>query len=323
VDFGALEKSLSALGLRHLRRIVDGWQSLAVYEAAVDGRPVAVKVVDPQMVDRAALDVRLAALTRLSGDCEWVCGPVPLAGRVVNDVGVRVDDRPDPAGAVARHVIVVAYDFAEGEAPDNDRPDVARGMGRALADLHGVMADLPAYVLPGLAAFPPLSRLEKVAADLRVPIYWLSDALPDDGAGPCQLLHGDFSAKNIRLSDTGWRIFDFDDCGYGAVELDLANSVYFALFDATLRQDPDRYHRFRDGFLDGYRQRSGRAPADERLDALLTRRVLTLASWLSDPDAAPSGIRTASAEWLATLRHFVRRFLGSFETSGAVGLDCF
>ena len=27
MDFGALEKSLSALGLRHLRRIVDGWQA--------------------------------------------------------------------------------------------------------------------------------------------------------------------------------------------------------------------------------------------------------------------------------------------------------
>lgn len=341
MDFGALERSLSALGLRHLRRIVDGWQSLAVYEAVVDGRPVAVKVVDLDLVDRAALEIRLLALTRLSADTEWVCGPVPVAGRLLNDLAVdarggitgaagdrivRTDpadldgpatlaDSPDPPDG--RRLVVVAYDFAEGEAPDNNRPEVAEGMGRALADLHAVMAELPPYALPGLAAFPPVSKLEKVAADLRVPVDRLIESLPADPAGTGQLLHGDFSSKNIRLSDTGWRIFDFDDCGYGPVELDLANSVYFVLFDATLRQDLDRYHRFRETFLDGYRQRSGRDLAGDRFDALLTRRVLTLASWLAEPSGAPSGIRTASAEWLATLRHFVRNFLGALEASGA------
>lgn len=312
MDFGALEKSLSALGLRHLRRIVDGWQSLAVYRAVVDGRPVAVKVVDPDLVDRAALEVRLTALTRLAVDGEWVCGPVPVAGRLVNELTA---DEPAPA----RRLITVAYDYAEGDTPDNNRPEVASGMGRALADLHRVMVGLPAYTLPGLAAFPPLSRLEKVATDLGVEIDWLAAALPGDGAGPHQLLHGDFSAKNIRLAPSGWRVFDFDDCGYGPVELDLANSVYFVLFDATLRQDLDRYHRFRTGFLGGYRERSDGGPSDDRIDALLTQRVLTLASWLAEPDTAPSGIRTASAEWLATLHHFVQRYLGTFEVSGAPG----
>ena len=327
MDLGALEKSLSALGLRHPRRIVDGWQSLAVYAAVVDGRPVAVKVVDPGLVDRAALEVRLRALTKLAADSEWVCGPVPVAGRVVNDLavgtagtaGANGDGATNGAAGVTRRLVAVAYDFADGEVPDNNRPEVAAGMGRALAALHGEMARLPTYVLPGLAAFPPLSKLEKVAADLRVPIFWLSEALPDHDAGPWQLLHGDFSSKNIRLSDSGWRIFDFDDCGYGPVELDLANSVYFVLFDATLRQDLDRYHRFRSCFLDGYRERAGTAPPDDRMDALLTRRVLTLASWLADPGGAPSGIRTASAEWLATLRHFVRSYLGALEASGAIG----
>lgn len=315
MDFGALEKSLSALGLRHLRRIVDGWQSLAVYAAAVDGRPVAVKVVDPDFVDRAALEIRLTALTRLAAISDWVCGPVPLGGRLVTDLTAGT------AGGLgtARRLVVVAYDFAEGEAPDNNDPEVAAGMGRALADLHTVMACLPPYCLPGLAAFPPLTKLEKVATDLGVPLLWLAETLPDHESGPHQLLHGDFSSKNIRLSGTGWRVFDFDDCGYGPVELDLANSVYFVLFDATLRQDLDRYHRFRSCFLGGYRERSDLAPADTRIDALLTHRVLTLASWLADPGAAPSGIRTASAEWLATLRDFVRRYLGTLEATGAAG----
>jgi Ser/Thr protein kinase RdoA (MazF antagonist) len=313
VDFGALEKSLSALGLRHLRRIVDGWQSLAVYEADVDGRPVAVKVVDPDLVDRAALEVRLGALTRLAATGNWICGPVPLRGRLLNEV------TPDLAAGSARTLVAVAYDFADGEAPDNDRPEMAAGMGRTLADLHEVMAALPPYPLPGLAAFPPLAKLEPVADDLGVPTFWLSEALPEHGAGPCQLLHGDFSSKNVRLAGTGWRVFDFDDCGYGPVELDLANSVYFVLFDATLRHDLDRYRRFRASFLGGYNERSGHAPADSRIDALLTRRVLALASWLADPASAPSGIRTASAEWLATLHNFVQRYMGTLEASGAAG----
>jgi len=325
VDFGALEKSLSALGLRHLRRIVDGWQSLAVYEADVDGRPVAVKVVDPDLVDRAALEVRLEVLTRLAAGGSWICGPVPLGGRMLNEVTPDASGPSNPSGlsgppgATARTLVAVAYDFADGEAPDNDRPEMAAGMGRTLADLHEAMAGLPPYPLPGLAAFPPLAKLERVADDLGVPTFWLSEALPEHEAGPCQLLHGDFSSKNVRLAGAGWRVFDFDDCGYGPVELDLANSVYFVLFDATLRQDLDRYHRFRDRFVDGYRERAGSAPTDDRMDALLTRRVLTLASWLADPARAPSGIRTASAEWLATLRHFIRRYLGALEASGAIG----
>jgi Ser/Thr protein kinase RdoA (MazF antagonist) len=392
VDFGALEQSLSALGLRHLRRIVDGWQSLAVYEAIVDGRPVAVKVVDPVLVDRAALEVRLTALTRLAAADGRVCGPVPLRGRLVNEIdqeigtdnghgpgsaavsgnglgdepGVRLDDgldgrdadgepghdlgpengnglrtaggadvqraaEGDPVGPEGRAVfapvdgerrrrlVTVAYDFAEGEAPENDRPEVANRMGRSLAELHRAMAALPTYPLPGLAAFPPLDRIEKVAEDLGVPVHWLADALPEQQAGPPQLLHGDFSAKNMRVNGGGWRIFDFDDCGYGPVELDLANSIYFALFDATLRHDLDRYHRFRASFVEGYHAATGWAPTDGRIDALLTRRVLTLASWLADPTTAPSGIRTASAEWLATLHDFVRRYLGTYEASGALG----
>jgi Ser/Thr protein kinase RdoA (MazF antagonist) len=414
VDFGALEKSLSALGLRHLRRIVDGWQSLAVYEAIVDGRPVAVKVVDPVLVDRAALEVRLTALTRLAAADGRVCGPVPLRGRLVNEIDQEIgtdnghrpgsgamsgnglgdgpgdglgdalsdglDDRDadgepghdlghdpglglglgepgydvgqgengnglrraggahvqraaegDPVGAGGRAVfapvdgerrrrlVTVAYDFAEGEAPENDRPEVASRMGRSLAELHRAMAALPTYPLPGLAAFPPLERIEKVAEDLGVPVHWLADALPEHQAGPPQLLHGDFSSKNMRVTGAGWRIFDFDDCGYGPVELDLANSVYFVLFDATLRHDLDRYHRFRASFVEGYHAATGWAPTDGRIDALLTRRVLTLASWLADPTTAPSGIRTASAEWLATLHDFVRRYLGTYEASGALG----
>ncbi|HEY7068635.1 MAG TPA: phosphotransferase, partial [Acidimicrobiales bacterium] len=99
-----------------------------------------------------------------------------------------------------------------------------------------------------LAAFPPLEDLTAVAHTVGVPGAWLSEATPD---GPRQPLHGDFSCQNIRVAGSSWRLFDFDDCGYGAVELDLANSLYFALFDAMTGPDLDHHHdqRFRESFL--------------------------------------------------------------------------
>jgi len=162
------------------------------------------------------------------------------------------------------------------------------------------MAALPPYPLPDLAWFPPLADLGDVAGS------------PDDDARPPrQLLHGDFSSKNVRVARARWRIFDFDDCGYGPVELDVANSLYFVLFDAMTGGDREGYRRFREAFLRGYRDRSGSAATDPVLDRLITRRVLALASWLADPDTAPAGIRTASPAWRTTLDGFVQRYLAA------------
>jgi hypothetical protein len=77
MDDAALEGSLSSLGLRDLEPIVGGWQSLAVYRARVDGRLVAVKVFDAELVDRDVLDVLLDVLSRLRRTGDVVCGPLP------------------------------------------------------------------------------------------------------------------------------------------------------------------------------------------------------------------------------------------------------
>ena len=303
MDHVVLEEGLSSLGLTDLRRIVGGWQSVAVYDGRIDGEHVAVKVLDAQLADRGALDARLKLLSQLATVTDRVCAPVPAGGRLVNDVA---GDGVDPS-------YVVAYQYAEGDAPDVDRPEDAEQMGRILAELHASMAALPAYRLPDLAAFPPPPKLVKVAEDLGVSIAGLADASPDHDGSPRQLLHGDYSSKNVRVAGTTWRVFDFDDCGYGPVELDVANSLYFVLFGAMTGGDRDVYRRFREGFVRGYRDRSGVALTDPVLDRLITRRVLALASWLADPDTAPPGIRTASDEWRTTLGAFVQRHLETVE----------
>lgn len=301
MNFGALVEGLSSLGLGELQRIVGGRQSLAVYRARVDGRLVAVKVCDSELVDRGMLDVRLEALSRLRRTDDVVCAPVPVDGRLVN--GVRA--------APTRLAYAVAYEFAEGDAPDIDLPGHAVQMGRVLADVHGAMAALGPVDLPALAAFPPLADLRRVTEDLGVP----RERLAASPVGPRQLLHGDFSSKNVRIAGARWRVFDLDDCGYGPIELDLANSVYFVLFDALTGSGRDRYRSFRDNFLAGYRDRTGVVPSDTVLDSLITRRVLVLASWLADPDTAPPGVRTASDEWRSVLEGFVEDYVGTLEQS--------
>ena len=52
MDIAELEEGLASLGLRDLGRIPGGWQNLAVYDARHDSGHVAVKVLDPELVDR-------------------------------------------------------------------------------------------------------------------------------------------------------------------------------------------------------------------------------------------------------------------------------
>jgi Ser/Thr protein kinase RdoA (MazF antagonist) len=308
LDFGALEAHLEALGLERLERIFEGWQSLAVYAADLGDRRVAVKLLDPAVTDARQLAARIDLVGRLAATHDLVCAPVPLAGRLINRLGPG-------RGAAREPILAVAHVFAEGRGPDLSKPDDAAGMGRTLAALHAAMAALPRYDLPELAAFPPSALLAGVARDLGVPKLLVPRAGPDEA--PAQVLHGDFSWKNLRIGPEGWRIFDFDDCGYGAVESELANSLYYVLFGAMTGMGRDCYPEFRHAFLGGYRDLAPEAvPGDERIDALINRRVLTLALWLADPTTRPIGVRSASDQWRSLLADFVRRYLAVLAERG-------
>jgi len=120
-----------------------------------------------------------------------------------------------------------------------------------------------------------------------------------------ELLHGDFSAANLRVMNGVARIFDLDDCGYGPPAFDVANSLYMVLFDASVHEEMKTYQAFERSFVDGYVSASGPHLAEGSVDRFVDLRVRALASWLDDLDGAPIGIRTASPAWRATLRSFV------------------
>ena len=249
----------------------EGMQS-RVFEARRDGIDLAVKLTDAGLADRALLETRSEAVERLGTTHGDVVAPIAIDGASVQRIG---------------DWLMTATPFVDGDPLDATRPTDAERLGRALARLHDALGRLPVFDLP------PIRALDRSGREV-------------DRSG-WQLLHGDFSTKNIVVSEGRLRIFDFDDCGYGPVEYDVANSLYMELFDATVTNRPERYETFRPAFVAGYRSEWG-GIGDDDLDHMIQIRVGALAAWLRDLPSAPIGIRTASPAWLATLAEFVESY---------------
>lgn len=275
-----VEYLTDSLGLSEVDALAGGHQSRVFRAVRRDGARVAVKSMDASLVDREELEVRLGVVNALADRDPRVCRPVLLAGELIIDLAMSEgQDR-----------YLVSYEFASGEEPDLTRASDAGRMGAALSGLHESMRKLPTVTLPVVGALRAASM---------------------DGAyaiSTDQLLHGDFSARNLRQTGEEVRIFDFDDCGYGPPEFDVANALYMVLFDQTRRGSLHTYETFRQSFIDGYLNSTGPSIQPDSLDCFIDLRVHALALWLDDLDSAPIGIRNAPSAWHATLRSFVSSY---------------
>jgi Ser/Thr protein kinase RdoA (MazF antagonist) len=242
-----------------------------VFAARVSGVDLAVKLTDGRLADGAVLGRRMEVVESLASRHRRIVYPRRFDGRLVSAVGGW---------------LMTSTEMVVGDHVDASRPETADAMGEALADLHAQMAELPAQELPAVAALVGVER--------------------DPAWSEPQLLHGDFSDQNLMLTTDGLCIFDFDDCGYGPIEYDLANSLYMVLFDAEINGEVDKYESFRPSFLAGYAAMSDRHIEHAVVDDMIGRRVSALGRWLDDLSSAPIGIRTSSVEWQDTLRSFVR-----------------
>lgn len=243
-----------------------------VFDAVLGGARVAVKLTETRLADRAVLVSRLEAVESLGAGHPGVVPPTRIAGALVQPIGGW---------------LMTATPFIEGERLEAGSADDAELLGGALAQLHNALKQLEPFEIP------PIAALQSIGNDAQSP--------------GTQLLHGDFSERNVIATPAMLRIFDFDDCGYGPIEYDVANSIYMVLFDSDVTNHPDRYQVFRPAFLAGY----GNGP-DRRLDELMVDdmigiRIEALGRWLSDLSSAPIGIRTSTTEWLETLGTFVQR----------------
>jgi Ser/Thr protein kinase RdoA (MazF antagonist) len=259
-------------GATSVRALGGGHQSRVFAVDRPDG-PLVAKVRRADDVDRVDLDARLHVVARLAEVDPWVCGPLPLDGALVTSL--------DADGAVQ---LVTWCELVEGRPPDPALPTDGALMGSVLARLHATMATVDASALPLVTAI----RTVRPAWD-----------------GPTQLLHGDFSAANLRVTDGWCRIFDLDDCGLGPPAFDVANSLLMVQFDDMTGGAPNMYPAFEEAFVGGY-QLAADSPLDlDEVHSFIDLRVDALERWLDDPTTAPIGIRRSPPEWHATLRRFV------------------
>jgi Ser/Thr protein kinase RdoA (MazF antagonist) len=263
------DEDWNALGLRIGRSLYGGHQS-RVFLAEFGGRQVVVKLTVARLMDTAH-ERRVELADQLARHNRHAVGPLRIGSSLVQRAGDWQ---------------LVVLPFVTGRHPDIGRRGDVAAMATALASLHRTLASLTA-------------DLPRVAA-LRA-----GDGQDDGHLGAEQLLHGDFSANNVFLGDDGPKVFDYDDCGYGPVEFELGNTLYMALFDATIGGDLVRYHRFRQWFVAAYERAAERRVGADGLDVAIALRKKALGRWLDDPELAPVGIRTASPAWRERLRVFV------------------
>lgn len=263
----------ATFGLCDVVAVQGGHQAHVFTAVGADG-PLIVKVIDAALSDAAAVLARVAMVATLADAEPAVCRPLAHEGRLVHEVSLG-----DSAVGLA-----TLWELAEGRASDPGNHTDAALMGATLSRLHAAMATLDPSELPAVAAYrgaPPASS-------------W-------------QLLHGDFNTANVRIDIDGAavRVFDFDDCGRGPIEFDVANAIYMVLFDCHLAGTPLVAAQFRTALLHGYSQQSGITLAADVIDREIERRVDALAGWLNVPETAPIGIRTSTDEWKRVLRAFV------------------
>ena len=230
-----------------------------------------VKLTDRSLADPRVLAERMQAVEAGARALPFVVPPMRINGQLIQTIGGW---------------FMTATPFVDGDRLDITKPAGAYRLGESLAQLHEVLAGLPAYDIPPVAALDaPVANTDRSR--------W-------------QLLHGDFSDQNVIETPAGLQILDFDDCGYGPVEYDLANSLYMVLFDSEVSDRRESYETFRPAFVEGYADAAQARLVDSALDRLIEARINALGRWLDDLSTAPIGIRTSSPEWLRTLQSFVR-----------------
>lgn len=263
------DREWARFGISDVIELLAGKQSRVV-RTRLDGVEVAIKLTDRRFAEPALLTTRMAMVEALAIEVATVVGPQRIDHELVVPIG---------------EWLMSATPFVIGEPVDPDVPGNGQLMGRTLAQLHRALATVGPQRLPTVAA--------------------LSDAPAEVDRTAWQLLHGDFNEQNLIATPDGLRLIDFDDCGYGPIEFDVANALYMVLFDAEVHDHPERYDRIRPAFLDGYATETKTSLDDRVVEELIETRISALGRWLDDVAGAPIGIRTSSPAWLDVLRAFV------------------
>jgi Ser/Thr protein kinase RdoA (MazF antagonist) len=220
------------LEVARLELVLHDWNTTFALDAA-DGRRFALRVGTNSATTAAHAIAQQAWIAAIAEETD-VLVPQPLRtpdGHWCVEIA---------APELGRALVVTVASWLEGEDADDLGPDVARELGRAMAQLH---AQAEHWQLP------PGGTLTVFDA----PLFGDRDVLADaSGLGPDELavlavsrersaaafdrlyagatlrpLHADLHGGNLKWHGGRLAVFDFDDAGLGLPVLDLAISAFY------------------------------------------------------------------------------------------------
>lgn len=292
-----IAEELAKLDFKDVRPVGAGEQNF-VYTCSRRGEDDILKVTDARHRSLADLQAQTDMLNDLKQRSTLVCAPI----------AVREDQTVLALTVDTLIFYVTVYPFAVGEIVDITNPEHVSLMGRSLAQLHGALRTLKPYPFRQLGIGDTRAPIARSAQQTPVVQQLYDRTLEHFDTAERQLLHGDFNAGNLKIRTGQVTVFDFDNCAYGSTTYELADALYMVLFDQATRGQLPVYFKFRETFLRAYQEASGLLIGDQMIDDLMGYRVLTLASWLAEPDDAPLFVRQSSEAWLSILEEFVKSY---------------
>jgi len=199
--------------------------------------PFVLKQSREQLRTRDPWFSRLDRIWR-EADAMRVLQPLFPPGRIPK---VLREDRPNYVfsmeAAPAEHT-VWKQSLLQGEL----RGDVALRLGRDLAQIHTQTAGKPELCLPfadrqvfvELRVDPFYDRVVQAAPEVRVPLERMIDQMFETQI--C-LVHGDFSPKNVLLTERGIVLVDFETVHFGDPAFDLGFFLSHLLLKTVLHLD--------------------------------------------------------------------------------------
>ncbi len=182
---------------------------------------------------------------------------------------------------------------SEGLGENADRvAELYTDLGRSAAELHNQSSEweLPAgferhaWDHDGLVGEEPFWgrfwELELLDPSQQALLEQVRDRLSDElsrydrSPQRYSLIHADFVPENLMLDQSGLRLIDFDDAGFGWHLFELATALYFI-------QEESYYPTARQALIDGYREKRTLSDEDlELLELFLTARGCTYLGWI-------------------------------------------
>ena len=243
---------------------------------------------------RRAIECELAWLDALGRD-----GIVTTPGYYIGRDGAAIQQARTEGLENPRFMVL--FRFVEGQAPDESKNMIpgyeALGAIAARCHQHVVFWPKPepferlTWDLQTVFGATPTwgnwrdapEVTPRIRADLEEVEHTICDRISAYGKAPerYNLIHADMRFANLLVDDSGTRLIDFDDCGYGWFMYDFAAAISFI-------EDDPRIPDFKAAWVRGYRTVRDLPFADEvEIDTFIMLRRMALLAWIGSHIEAP------------------------------------